>query len=43
MTLPILVSFPFSNIIRHVVSINDDILKAKAVNFINTKKPIETG
>ena len=37
-TLPILVSFPFSNINRHVVSINDDILKAKAVNFINTKK-----
>ena len=36
-TLPILVSFPFSNINRHVVSINDDILKAKAVNFINTK------
>ena len=38
-TLPILVSFPFSNINRHVVRINDDILKAKAVNFINTKNP----
>ena len=41
-TFPILVIFSLGYINRHVVSINDQILKEKTVNFINTKKPIET-
>ena len=41
-TFPILVIFSLGDINRHVVSLNGHILKAKTVNFINTKKPIKT-
>ena len=37
-TFPILVIFSLGDINRHVVSLNGHILKAKTINFINTKK-----